>query len=197
MPGSCNVTFRIQRLTSRTGYTTPVTIGGSRVDQVYDTWLQTLETRGVLGIGFGLVTLRAGGRDQPIRRFQHVSQALVQPVGPDVERWFGAQDALDAHPGAEVLLGSWRRGADVEVVDEFVPGRDSHGRSVHRRTGFAWSGPIDDFGVELLARADGSISLGEIVTALAIESGADPAEVLADAVPVIRHLVAEGFLVPS
>ena len=165
------------------------------LDQVYDTWLQTLESREVLGIGFGLVTLRAGGRDQPIRRFQHVSQALVQPVGPDVERWFAAQDRLAEQPGAAVLLTSWRRAADVEVVAEFVPGQVSHGRSVHRRTGFSWSGPIDDFGVQLLARADGSVALGEVVTGLAVESDTDPGEVLANAIPVVRQLVAEGFLV--
>ena len=114
MRGSCNETFRIPRPTSRTGCATPVTTGVVVLDQVYDTWLQTLESRGVLGIGFGLVTLRAGGRDEPIRASSTLRKSLVQPVGPDVERWFALRTSLMRLPGAEVLLGSWRRAADVE-----------------------------------------------------------------------------------
>lgn len=41
----------------------------------YDAWLEALEARGVVGVGFGLVTLRAGRRDTPDHRFRLVRRA--------------------------------------------------------------------------------------------------------------------------
>ena len=117
-------------------------------------------------------------------------------MGPDIERWFTAQDRLRGLPGADVLLAVWQVADDVEVIEERQPGAQVPlGRSVRRRTGFAWNGPIDDFGERLLARADGATPLADAVVAVAADSDVAAAEALAAAVPVVRQLVAEGFLV--
>lgn len=163
-------------------------------DDVYAEWLKALERRGVLGVGFGLITLRQGGSSSPIRRFQHAPQTLVQPVGPDIARWFAAQDGLAQLPGAEVLLVPWRTAADVEIVEEYSPAGEVQRRSVTRREGFAWSGPIDEFGVDLLARADGTAPLVDVVLSAAAQRALVAEDVLASAIPVVRQLVAEGFL---
>ena len=84
--------------------------------ELYDRWLAILERRGVLGIGFGLISLRRSGRDAPVQRFQHAPQPWVQPVAPDVERWFAVNDVLAADP-ASVLMQPLRLGPDVVVED--------------------------------------------------------------------------------
>lgn len=169
---------------------------GRDFEDHYDAWLTLLESRGVLGVGFGLVTLRLGAHNEPIRVFQHALQTVVQPVGPDVLRWFAAKDRLAGLPGAEVLIAPWRCAEDVEVVEERYPGAAMpHGRSLHRRTGFAWSGPVDDFGVTLLARLDGATPIGLLIEQLATDMGADPVQVLSESVSIVTRLVTEGFLV--
>ena len=61
-----------------------------RYGERYEEWAATLERRGVLGIGFGVVTLHRSGRSHPLRRFQHASQPWQQPVGAEIEYLDGA-----------------------------------------------------------------------------------------------------------
>jgi methylase of polypeptide subunit release factors len=164
-------------------------------DEIYQAWLAMLEARGVLGIGFGFVTLRRGGHDMPVRRFEHAGQPVVQPIGPDVARWFEAQDLLRRFPGAEVLTAAWTRSDDVQVLTESKPGAaEPDAQSVRRSTGLAWTNAIDDFGVDLLAAAVGEAPLGTVIVQLATARGVDPQEVLAVSVPLVHQMVAEGFL---
>ena len=163
----------------------------------YEAWLAGLERRQVVGVGFGLVTLRAGGHTDPLRRMQHVPQPLAQPVGADVVAWFERQDVLRASPGADVLRLRLRAAADVVVDVRYRAGRDEPEAVVARReTGFAWAGALDGFGHQVLDGADGSRTVGEVVAALAATEGLDVGETLTAAVPVVRRLVEEGFLEP-
>lgn len=167
-------------------------------DSRYDTWLRELEARGVVGIGFGLVTLRASGRDQPVRRLQHAPQPLVQPVGGDVAAWFDRQDVLAAHPGADLLALPLAVADDVVVDVRYRPGSDDpEAVIVRRETGMAWTGVLDPFGHAVLDRADGITPVGEVVAALATVEGLGATELLAGCVPVLRRLLEEGFLVPG
>lgn len=164
----------------------------------YDAWLSALAARGVVGVGFGLVTLRAGGNHDPVRRLQHAPQPLVQPVGPDVAAWFHRQDLLAANRGADVLRLALRTADDVVVDVRYRPGQDEPEAVVVRRsTGFAWAGALDPFGHAVLDGADAARPVGEVVAALAQADGLDVADTLSAAVPVIRKLVEEGFLVPG
>ena len=163
-------------------------------EQRYEQWLVGLRDRGVVGVGFGLITLRAGQHDEPIRKFQHAAQPLAQPVGPDIERWFQAQDELERQPRAAVLMLSLRCAADVNVVSVAAPGAEVAVLTVQRDTGLAWSGEIDPFGVDILAAADGSRPIADVIAEQALLRGLDPASTLAESVPVVRRLFAEGFL---
>ena len=97
-----------------------------RYRDLYDQWLATLERRGVLGIGFGLISLRRAERDSPVQRFQHAPQEWVQPVAPDVERWFAVQDLLAGDPAriltAAAEAGGGRRGRGAPR-DGSIPSR--------------------------------------------------------------------------
>ncbi len=168
--------------------------------QRYDAWLSALEGRGVVGIGFGLVNLHAGGRDEPVRRLQHVDQALAQPVGPDVRAWFDRQDALMAHPGAEVLTLMLSVADDVRIDQRWHPGGAEPVETVVlRENGFRFAGSLDAFGAALLddlAERGPEVPVGALVVARAEAEGLDVQATLEGSVPVLRRLVEEGFLVP-
>lgn len=159
----------------------------------YDRWLAGLGARGVLGIGFGLITLRRGGRSTPVQRFQHAPQPWAQPVAPDVERWFAAQDVL-ADGAAEVLTLPLQVAPDVVVGERHAVGADQAVVTLERTTGMAWSGPVDPFGRQVLERLDGVRPAGEVVAEVAAGHGLDAVEALSASVPVLGRLLEQGFV---
>ena len=57
-----------------------------------------------------------------------------------------------------------------------------------------WSGPIDEFGAEVLARLDGSQPASQAVIDAAQAHGITVEAALASAVPVLGRLAEEGFV---
>ncbi len=170
---------------------------GPSYDAAFAAWYRGLRDRGVLGIGFGLISLRRGGHADPVRRFQHADQALAQPVGPEVERWFARQDRLRTGADVDVLLMRAQLAPDVRVDALRRPG-DSEAEEivVLRESGFRWSATLDPFGVEVLDRIDPQRPLGEVVALAAQALGTPVDEALTSAVAVLRRMVEEGFLQP-
>lgn len=159
----------------------------------YDAWLSALDHRGVLGIGFGLITLRRGGRVTPHERFQHVPQAWVQPVAADVQRWFEVRDITAADP-ADLLLRALSVAPDVVVehrgrVDEAEP-LDF----LTRTSGMAWTAPIDGFGLGVLQALDGRRPAAKAVMDKALEHGIPPEAALAASIPILAQMAEEGFV---
>ena len=164
----------------------------ARYSELYDEWLRTLEQRGVLGVGFGVVTLHRSGRSHPLRRFQHAPQPWRQPVGAEIEQWFAVQDLVE-RDAAGVLLRPLSVGADV-VLERHGWRSDQQVLIVRRTAGMGWSGPIDEFGAEVLGRLDGSQPVSQAVIDAANVHGIPVEEALANAVPVLGHLAEEGFV---
>ncbi len=167
--------------------------GAAEYRGLYDGWMSTLERRGVIGVGFGLISLRRSGRDSPVQRFQHAPQAWAQPVAADVERWFSVQDVLATDP-ASVLMQPLRMGSDVVVEHHSGFGEDEPVMMLRRSSGMAWSGPVDPFGRDLLAALDGVRPAAEAVLAVAAEHEVEPERALAAAVPILGQLAVEGFV---
>jgi methylase of polypeptide subunit release factors len=159
---------------------------------LYDEWLTTLEGRGVVGVGFGLVTLRWSQLVDPVRRFQHVPQAWQQPVGAEIDRWFAVQSLLAAEP-AGILMRALRIGPDV-TLEVHGWGTDQQVTMLRRASGMCWSGPIDDFGAQLLATLDGVRPAAEAVLETAETFGIPPEEALSQSVPALGRLAEEGFV---
>jgi methylase of polypeptide subunit release factors len=163
-------------------------------------WQHGLRERGVVGIGFGLISLRAGRRPQPIRRFQHVPQQLAQPIGPEIEAWFGRRDWLDAGSGqpADLLLRQVRVADDVRIELRRRPGQEVPEEIVAlREGGLRWTATVDPFGVAVLDQVSPDRPLGEVVAGVAEELGVDVVSALTSAIPVLTRMVEEGFLRPE
>jgi methylase of polypeptide subunit release factors len=163
----------------------------------FSAWYDGLRERGVIGVGFGLVSLRRGEHADPVRRFQHVDQALAQPVGSEVQGWFARQEWLLSDAPADVLLLHAEVAADVRVDVRRCPGRQQAEEiAVLRESGFRWSATLDPFGAEVLDRVGPELPLGEVVAQAAQTLGIPVDEALTSAIPVLRRMVEEGFLEP-
>jgi methylase of polypeptide subunit release factors len=167
---------------------------GDRYPDLYDAWLTGLQDRGVTGVGFGLITLRRGGRTTPIRRFQHVPQPWVQPVAPDVQQWFAVRDLLAEDPSA-LLRRKLSVSRDVALETyRTLTGDGEPVAMLHRTSGMAWTAPIDEFGIEVLARLNGEREAADVVVALAQQWDVDVASALGGAVGVLSQMAEEGFV---
>ena len=169
--------------------------GCNDYERRYRDWYSGLAARDVVGVGFGLVSLRAGGHDEPIRRFQHAAQPLAQPVGVEIARWFDRQDYLRTTPGAEVLAARLSVAPDVRVDVRLRPGAERPEELLAlRETGWCWTATLDAFAVDLLDRMAADRPVGEVVAEVAQAADLDVEEALTAAVPVLRRMIEEGFL---
>jgi len=75
-------------------------------------WLDWFEVHKVEAVGFGIVTLRAAGRDDPVVRLAELRQEIEPPLGVHLAGWVAAP--IVAHLVERGLL---------EVVPDPVPGR--------------------------------------------------------------------------
>jgi methylase of polypeptide subunit release factors len=168
---------------------------GPTYRQMYDDWLTGLEQRGVRAIGFGLISLRRGERDLPLRRFQHVPQEWSQPVADEIERWFAVQDEGALDPSG-VLRKAWSLRPDVVVEQHVGAGQGDPVLILRRTGGMRWSAPVDSFGLEVLSALDGERSTAEIIVEVADSYGVAADHALAQSVGVVKRLAEEGFIVP-
>ena len=172
---------------------------GSRAKR-REVWLDWFDAHRVEAIGLGLVTLRAGGHDDPSVRLEDLRQPVDQPLGPHIGAWFDRQAWLRAHP-SQALLDARLRAADgLTLHQEARLGDDGWEVGTQRIAlphGLRWSEEIDPVAVALVGGCDGRLPLRAQVDLLAAAHEV-PADVLAEvAVPLAAHLVERGFLEPA
>jgi methylase of polypeptide subunit release factors len=160
-------------------------------------WLDWFDAQKVDAVGFGLITLRAAGHDDPTVRIEDLRHTVGGDLGPLIGDWFDRQDFLRhadllgrrlvAAPGLklrqEATLGAegWEVGQQLLALDG----------------GLRWVEEVDPVALALVGACDGSVTLQDQVDVLATAHGV-PAEVLADvAVPLVSHLVERGMLLPG
>jgi methylase of polypeptide subunit release factors len=163
-------------------------------------WLDWFEKNDVTGVGLGLITLRAGGHDDPTVRLEELRQPVEQPLGRHVGRWFHRQDWLRSH-GREELLG-----ARLTTAPDLALRQDAHrgpdGWEVDRQQlaltgGLHWAEEIDPVALALVGGCDGSVALRDQLDLLALAHEVDVAVLAEVAVPLVAHLVERGFLLPA
>jgi len=160
-------------------------------------WLDWFDAAKVEAVGFGLVTLRAGGHDDPTVRIEELRQPLDAPLGPEVAAWFERQDWLRAN---ELLDQHLRTADNLQLRQEASMGPDGWevGRQLLALTGgLRWAEEVDPVALALVGGCNGSVSLRAQVELLAAAHDV-PAEVLAEvAVPLAAHLIERGILRPA
>jgi methylase of polypeptide subunit release factors len=176
--------------------------GSPEYQAKYGTWLDWLAGHRVEAVGFGIVTLRAAGHDDPVVRVEDVRQPLEHPTGPHIAGWFSRQDWLRDHPaGSAALLATPLRAAPDLVLEQVARvgsgGWEVATQRLRQPGGLRWQTDVDAVTVALVAGCDGTNRLGDQLAVLANAYGYDLVELTAGALPAVRYLVERGFLLPG
>ncbi|MDO5500471.1 MAG: methyltransferase [Propionibacteriaceae bacterium] len=160
----------------------------------YREWLDYFDDLGVAGIGMGWLQVHRSGAAVPDIRIEQWPHAVEQPVGPA----FAAQrDAVGyaRRSDAEILATNWRLASDIVQETLGDPGAADPRHIVLRsQRGFRRAVEVDTALGGVLGACDGELPLGAIVSAVAGLLDADPEALVADLLPRIRHLLADGML---
>ena len=167
--------------------------GGPDYVQRYDTWLSWMEQTGIEGIGFGWINVRLGGAGS--HQLLEWPYDVEQPIGPAVHAWGEAVTDL-RHLADDTLLDRTLRARD-DVQQETVgrPGaEDPEAIVLRQQRGFRRARTADTVEAALLGACDGDLTVRQIISALGSLLQRDEAELRTTYLPVVRELVAEGFL---
>lgn len=164
----------------------------SAFDSLYDEWVDALV--GVDAVAFGIVALhrRTDGLP-PIVDLDVVDQPTAAVWGEEVVAHFARRPLLEG----DLLSARLRLREDVRLHQAGVASTDgweAERQWLQQEAGLRWSGAIDAYGAMLLAGCDGSQRLADLLAVLAVSADLTPAEAVEQVLPVVRQLVAQGFL---
>jgi len=165
---------------------------GPRFDELFAEWVDWFTQRRVEAVAFGIVAMRAGGRERVA--VEDVAQPVAAAWGEQVALRFAAMDLLET----DLLRARLRLRDDVRLhqVGRAGPqGWSVQSQLLQQASGLRWTGGVDGHGAGLLAACDGTRRLGELLSVLAAAAGLTDAEAAEQVLPVVERLVAQGFLV--
>lgn len=160
----------------------------------YREWLDYFEDLGITGVGMGWILVHHSGSATPDLRIEQWPHAVEQPVGPA----FAAHREAVAYArrgDAEILATNWRLADDIVQETIGDPGAADPRHVVLRsQRGFRRAIEVDTALGGVLGACDGELSLGAIIHAVAglLEIRAE--DLVADLLPRIRQLLADGML---
>ncbi|MDQ0992215.1 class I SAM-dependent methyltransferase [Streptomyces sp. V3I7] len=163
----------------------------------YDAWLDEFEARKVKAVGFGWITLRRTGAEEPSITVEEWPHPIEQPLGDTVRAHFARLDYLREHDDAALLDAHFKLAPEVVQEQVGLPGAEDPEHVVLRQNrGMRRATRVDTVGAGFAGVCDGTLSAGRILDAIAQLVGEDPV-VLRDRTPAqIRLLVEQGFLEP-
>ncbi|HET8657845.1 MAG TPA: methyltransferase [Micromonosporaceae bacterium] len=162
-----------------------------------EAWLDWFDAHKVEAVGFGLVTLRAAGRDRPVVRVEELRQQVEPPVGAQVAAWFARQDWLARQDRAALLAQRYRAADGLTLRQDATLG--PVGWAVDRQvlalpTGLRWAEETDQLVVALVGGCDGRVPLRDQLTVLAAAHDVPEEDLAEAALPLVAHLVERGFV---
>ena len=160
-------------------------------------WMSYYERSGVAAIGTGLITLRrrSGGRNW--FRISESPEKMTFPCGDEVLRTFEAHDFLEMVDDATLLDSRLQLAADVRLVQEGQQRQDQWetiAAHLIRTEGFQYSGAIDGKGARIVQHCDGTRTVGELMSELAVLVGASAEAVIPEGLQLFRQLIERGYL---
>ncbi|ORT59216.1 class I SAM-dependent methyltransferase [Streptomyces sp. CB03238] len=164
----------------------------------YEAWLDEFEARKTRAVGFGWITLRKSGAEEPSIVIEEWPHPVEQPLGETVRAHFARQDYLRTRDDAALLADHFVLAPEVMQEQVGLPGAEDPEHVVLRQNrGMRRATKVDAVGAGFAGVCDGTLSAGRILDAIAQLMGEDPV-LLRDRTPqAIRLLVEEGFLEPA
>ncbi len=163
-------------------------------------WLDWFDAHDIEAVGFGIVTLRADGHDDPVIRVEDLRQSVDPPFGAHIAAWFDRQDWLRGHPGETLLAQRFRAADGLRLHQEATIGPDGWG--VDRQvlalpSGTHHAEEVDPLVVALVSGCDGTVPLREQLALLAAAHEVAEEALAEVAVPLVGQLVERGLVVPE
>src|SRR5690606_15820029 len=173
--------------------------GTDEFDRLYAAWLADFAARGVEWIGFGVVTLHrpATSRD-PWRDLVEATGPVAHPMGPAVLAGIRARGWLADHDDDALLDTRWVVATDVTEERFGRPGAvDPQVIRLRQGGGLGRTVRVDTVGAGLVGACDGELTARQALAGIAVLTDRAVGEVTQGALPLLRDLVADGFLRPA
>jgi methylase of polypeptide subunit release factors len=163
-------------------------------------WLDWFDAHKVEAVGFGLVTLRRGGHEDPVVRVEDLRQQAEPPFGVQVSAWFDRQDWLRGRDPDTLLATRYRAAEGLTLRQEATLGEGGWG--VDRQVlalagGLRWTEEVDPLVLALVGGCDGTVPLRDQLALLAAAHEVAEAELAEVAAPIVAHLVERGIIAPA
>ncbi|MDO5029195.1 MAG: methyltransferase [Corynebacterium sp.] len=168
-------------------------------------WLEHFRHSGVVGIGFGYITVqRIDGPTSAV--CEEMPQPLASPFAPEAEEYLGRAEWLRAQTPEAILDAPFtvRPGVAIERVSladvDRGQGFAEFDIRISRTDGPAWSHSVDESVVKILGALHPEAALSSIVDIMAMFGAFDEEQVPAikeALVPIVVDLVRHGLIVPT
>jgi hypothetical protein len=122
------------------------------------------------------------------------------PCGDHLGATFELADFLAAHPATTLLDVALRVAPDVVLDDRSRPTADGWAtsqRQLRQVAGLRNDGEVDPVVAAIVSACDGRRRLGDILTAVAATNDVDVDAMARAALPIVRRLVEQAFLLPG
>lgn len=170
--------------------------GSFMYDELYAAWLDDFAARDVEGVGFGIVTLQKPSTQRaPFVDLVEVSGGVALPMGAGVLEGMRVRTWLAEHSDADLLAQHLVAAGDVTIERHQLPGHAEPAAIVVRQGGGLRRalrvGPHVSAVVDV---SDGELALDQALVAIAALMDEPADEVRSATLPVVKDLLADGFL---
>ncbi|HEX2774798.1 MAG TPA: methyltransferase [Micromonosporaceae bacterium] len=174
-------------------------VGESLDPQRAAAWLDWFDAHKVEAVGFGIVSLRRSGRQDPVLRIEDLRQTVQPPMGAQIAGWFDRQDWLRSRDDVDLLAARYRAAPGLRLHQEATMGDE--GWAVDRQVlvmphGLRWSEEIDPLVLALVSGCDGRVPLRDQLAVLAVAHDVPENDLAEAARPIVAHLVERGLIEP-
>ncbi|YAL83698.1 DUF7059 domain-containing protein [Dermacoccaceae bacterium W4C1] len=165
-------------------------------ETMYRAWLDDFEGRGVDRIGFGVITLQRPQKPrEPWLELTEANGRVDSPMGPTILAGLAARSWLAQEGDAGTLGTRWKVAADVTDERFGKPGDDDPTVILARQGGgLGKVVRLDTVSAALLSVCDGQLPAGPALEAIASLTGISADAARDQALPVLRELIADGFV---
>ena len=170
--------------------------GTALFDDLYAAWLDDFAERGVDRVGFGIITLQRPATDrEPFRVLEEVATPVAQPSGGAVLAGLAARTWVAEHTDDELLAVPWSVADDVTEERVGRPGApDPMVIQLRQGGGLRRVARLDSVTAGLVGASDGDLTARQILSGIAVLTDQRVADLTAEVLPLLRELVADGFL---
>lgn len=167
----------------------------------YQVWMDYYQRERIEAISGGLITMRRRSGAANWFRADETPERMLGPAGDSILRGFEFRDFIEATRDDRLLLDQRLTVApELRLQQHLKPAADGWSvvdGQIQLTSGLAYVGEVDLTMVELIGRCDGRRRLGELLRELAIRLGHDPDVMIPPCLPLLRHVIERGFLLPS